>query len=56
LVDGDVVEINQALLNNPELMNEDPYQAWIFKFTPHGDALENQLMSATDYKIYIDGL
>lgn len=56
LVDGDVTEINQALLNNPELMNEDPYKAWIFKFRPHGDALENQLMSATDYKIFIDGL
>ena len=56
LVDGDVVEINQALLNNPELINEDPYQAWIFKFLPHDDTLENQLMSAKDYKIFIDGL
>lgn len=32
LVDGTVVEINQALLNNPELINDKPYQAWIFKY------------------------
>lgn len=56
LVNGDVVEVNKALLGNPELLNEDPYQAWIFKFRSHDDSLENQLMSATDYKIFIDGL
>jgi len=56
LVDGDVVEINQNLINNPELINDDPYKAWIFRFRPHAEVLGNLLLSAEDYKILIDAI
>jgi glycine cleavage system H protein len=56
LVDGEVVEVNQALINTPELINEDPYQAWIFRFKPHKADIEQQLMNAADYKVLIDSL
>ncbi len=55
LVDGEVIEINQTLINAPELINENPYQAWIFKFKPYETNIENQLLSAEAYKTLIDG-
>jgi len=56
LVDGDVVAVNQALIDSPEGINADPYQAWIFKFRPHAQDIEQQLMNASDYKALIDSL
>jgi glycine cleavage system H protein len=60
LVDGEVIEINQTLINAPEFINEKPYQAWIFKYKPsaaNGKAdIENKLLSAEAYQAHIDGL
>ncbi|OIR04904.1 glycine cleavage system H protein [mine drainage metagenome] len=56
LVDGEVVEINQAVINTPELINEEPYQAWIFRFKPLKADVENQLLTAEAYQILVDGL
>lgn len=60
LVDGEVVEINQALINAPELINEKPYQAWIFKYKPsetNGIAgTENKLLNAEAYQTLIHSL
>lgn len=57
LVDGEVIEINQALINSPELINEKPYQAWIFKYKPNDSKdIENKLLTAEAYKASIDGL
>lgn len=60
LVDGEVVEINQALINAPELINEKPYQAWIFKYKPSDSSskadIENKLLNAEAYQTLINGL
>lgn len=56
LVDGEVLEINQALMNTPELINEDPYKAWIFKYKPSQVNVEDQLLSAEAYKALINDL
>jgi glycine cleavage system H protein len=56
LVDGEVVEINQALINTPEMINENPYEAWIFKYKPSQTDDENQLLSAEAYQTLINGL
>jgi glycine cleavage system H protein len=60
LVDGEVVEINQALINAPELINEKPYQTWIFKYKPSGTNgiadIENKLLSAEAYLALINDL
>ena len=57
-VDGEVVEINQAVINSPELINEKPYQAWIFKYKPSQDKanIEKNLLSAEAYQALINGL
>jgi glycine cleavage system H protein len=54
--DGVVVEINETLINAPELINEKPYQAWIFKYKPNETELSNKLLSTEEYKAFIDGL
>ena len=56
LVDGEVLEINEALISTPELINEDPYKAWIFKYKPSLASVEDQLLSASAYKMLINDL
>jgi glycine cleavage system H protein len=56
LVDGEVVEVNQELINSPELINEKPYQAWIFKYKPSEADLRKTLLSADDYQSLIADL
>src|SRR3989338_11289521 len=34
-VSGEIVEINEALLDNPQLVNDDPYgKGWLFRVRP----------------------
>jgi glycine cleavage system H protein len=56
LVDGEVVAINQDIVNSPELINDDPYKAWIFKFKPALVDVKQQLLTATEYQVLVDGL
>lgn len=56
LVDGEVIEINQQLINSPELINEKPYEAWIFKYKPINDNVSESLLSAESYKTFLDGV
>ncbi len=56
LVDGTVIEINEALINAPEFMNDKPYEAWIFKFKPHEGNFEKQLLTAKAYQLLLSGL
>lgn len=55
LVDGEVVKVNDELLNMPELINDKPYDAWIFKFKTDED-LQQKLLSAEAYKALISEL
>ena len=54
-VGGEVVEVNEALADEPELVNKDPYgKGWMIKIKV-GDASElDALMSAEDYKKMIE--
>lgn len=56
LVDGEVTEVNQALLNSPEQINDTPYQAWIFKFKTDDNQLKQKLLSAEAYQTVIGDL
>ena len=48
-VSGEIVEINEALLDNPQLVNEDPYgNGWLFRVRPF-DAEFRELMTADQY-------
>ncbi|EST90411.1 glycine cleavage system H protein [Vagococcus lutrae LBD1] len=42
-VSGKVVEVNEALLDQPELVNEAPYEQWLFKIEEVSDIQENLL-------------
>ncbi|MBM4316511.1 MAG: glycine cleavage system protein GcvH [Deltaproteobacteria bacterium] len=54
-VSGRVVEVNQPLLEAPELINEDPYQeGWMLKIELANDADVEDLMSADEYKDYVE--
>lgn len=48
-VAGEVVEINEALLENPQLVNEDPYgKGWMFRLRPFDNQLQH-LLNAEQY-------
>lgn len=53
-VRGKVTAVNEALQDNPELINEDPYQAWIYKLIPASLVEVEQLLSAADYQASIE--
>lgn len=48
-LDGMVVAVNTALEKSPELINEKPYDTWIFKLTPTHEEDLTQLLSAAAY-------
>ncbi|MFQ6029812.1 MAG: glycine cleavage system protein GcvH [Dehalococcoidia bacterium] len=56
-VTGTITEINNDLINRPELVNEDPFGAgWIMRVTVEDLAELDGLMSAEDYDTYTAGL
>ena len=50
-VTGVVAEVNEALLDAPEQLNEAPYEAWIAKVEDITDTEE--LMDAESYQAFI---
>lgn len=47
---GIVTEINTELSSRPELLNDQPYSAWIFKFQPENPDQLNTLLNAEAYQ------
>ena len=53
-VTGEVVEVNEALAETPELVNTDPYgDGWMVKVKISAPDEIDGLMSAEDYEDYI---
>lgn len=51
---GEVVEVNEALGDAPESLNNSPYDSWIFKIKPSdADADLAKLLDAAGYKAAI---
>lgn len=50
LVDGEVIEVNETLATAPEQINDNPYRAWIFRFTTKENNLAQTLLSADAYQ------
>lgn len=46
---GEVVAVNTALTDAPELINQDPYAAWIIEVRPTDAGEYDQLLTATAY-------
>jgi glycine cleavage system H protein len=54
-VTGEVTEANTKLQENPELINNDPYnEGWIAKIKVENKEELNNLMSAEEYKKYCE--
>lgn len=49
-VSGEVVEVNEALVDNPELINEDAFNNWIIKVKVSDPSELDKLMDAEAYK------
>ncbi len=55
-ISGDVVEVNEALKDTPELINDQPYKdGWMVTIKMSNPAELDSLMSADEYKQYLQG-
>ena len=53
-IDGRVTEVNEALKNNPELVNQDPYaRGWLVKLDSVDKDKISELMNEDEYKKHI---
>ena len=53
-ISGEIVEVNEALADEPEIINTSPYDSgWLFKVKPSTDEI-NDLMDADAYQEEID--
>jgi glycine cleavage system H protein len=53
-IDGEIVEVNEALVENPSLVNEDAIgEAWFFKIRPSDPSQMDDMMDEEAYNKYI---
>ena len=53
-IDGEIVEVNTALVEDPGKVNEDPEgEAWFFKMTPSEPGQMDDYMDEAAYKSFI---
>jgi glycine cleavage system H protein len=54
-VSGTVAEVNDAIIDSPEAINDDPYgDAWMIKVELASEDELDDLLSAEDYESYIE--
>jgi glycine cleavage system H protein len=51
---GVITEINESLQANPELINDKPYESWIFKFKANDISDLGKLLSGSDYQTMLN--
>lgn len=51
-ISGKVVEINEELVDSPELVNEDPYGSWFVVVEVGNEDDVNKLMNEQEYKAF----
>ncbi len=52
---GKVTEVNEELLDHPELINDDPYgEGWLIKIDPFDDSELDELLTAEEYAAFIE--
>jgi glycine cleavage system H protein len=54
-VSGTIVAKNETLDSAPQLINEQPYEAWMFKLKPDDPKQLEQLLTAQQYQQVVDG-
>lgn len=54
-VSGEIIEVNEALNDSPEIINEDPYvEGWMYKIRIKDEAELDDLLSAQDYDAQVE--
>lgn len=54
-IDGEIVEVNEAIVENPTLVNEDPTgDGWFFRIRPSDMSQLDDLLDENAYKALID--
>ncbi|HSG60422.1 MAG TPA: glycine cleavage system protein GcvH [Pseudomonadales bacterium] len=54
-ISGEILEINEALVDAPETINSDPYgDGWMFRIQPDNDEQLEELLDAEGYAAEID--
>ena len=53
-VSGEVVAVNEDLLDQPELVNDDAYGTWLFCIKMDNPSELDELMDADDYQLMIE--
>ena len=48
-LDGEIVEVNERLYEEPELLNRDPYNTWMFKLKPDDPSQYESLLTPEQY-------
>ena len=55
-VTGQITEVNEALIDNPEIIDSSPYEdGWFFKIQPQDITEMNELLDATAYESASEG-
>ncbi|QEK13447.1 glycine cleavage system protein GcvH [Crassaminicella thermophila] len=52
-VSGKVIEINEELEDSPQLLNENPYESWIFVIEMRDKSELENLMSSEEYEEFL---
>ena len=56
-ISGEIVEVNKALENSPELVNNEPFEGgWIAKLKVKNEAEQDQLMTPEEYNKFLTGI
>ncbi len=54
-ISGEIIEINEALLESPEIINEDPYgSGWIVRVKPYDSSELETLLDSESYSDFIE--
>lgn len=54
-ISGELIEFNEALEDEPELVNDEPYDGgWLFKIAPQDTSELDDLLSDEEYQAQID--
>jgi glycine cleavage system H protein len=56
-ISGEIVEVNKALENSPELVNNEPFEGgWIAKLKVKNETELDQLMTPEEYNKFLTGI
>jgi glycine cleavage system H protein len=56
-ISGEVVAVNEELVDRPELVNEDPYEGgWMIKVQPDDETQMDELLTAEEYAAHLTDL